>query len=122
MGMPPAGDEPEVPAGHAIEIRTGPVHASRKATAGLNSRIAIPRLGLTPYRAPLDVRRVGGGLAGDRTPLVLGDQARLEQLETVEEAQDLIPAPRPDPLAGPLIHRHRLGQGRLIGEEVSADM
>jgi hypothetical protein len=27
-----AGDELEVPAGHAIEIRTGPVHASRKAT------------------------------------------------------------------------------------------
>jgi len=34
---------------------------------------------------------------GDRaTPLVLGDQARLEQLEPAEEAEDLIPAPRPD--------------------------
>ena len=31
---------------------------------------------------------------------MLGDQARLEQLETVEGAEDLIPAPRPDRLAG----------------------
>src|SRR6516162_5848625 len=80
------------------------------------------KLGPSPYRAPLDVRRVGGGDSGDRTPLMLGDQARREQLETVEEAEDLIPAPWPDPLAGPLVHRHRPGQGRLVGEEVAADV
>src|SRR5580704_15431376 len=75
----------------------------------LNSQLAVPGLGLAPYCAPLDVRRVAGGFAGDRAPLVLGNQARLEQLETVEEAEDLVPAPWPDPLAGPLIHRHRFG-------------
>jgi hypothetical protein len=31
-------------------IRTGPVRASRKATAGLNSQRALPGLGSTPYR------------------------------------------------------------------------
>jgi hypothetical protein len=75
----------------------------------LNSQLAVPGLGLAPYCAPLDVRRVAGGFAGDRAPLVLGNQARLEQLETVEEAEDLVPAPWPDPLAGSLIHRHRFG-------------
>ncbi len=84
----------------------------------MSSQLAIPGLRLTPNRAPLDVRRVGGGLAGDRTPPVLGNQARLEQLETVEEAEDLIPAPRPDRLAGPLLHRLRLGHGCLVGEEL----
>ena len=38
----------------------------------LNSQLAVPGLGLAPYRAPLDVRRVGGSLAGDQTPLMLG--------------------------------------------------
>ena len=80
-------DELEVLVRHAIEVRTGPVRASHKATAALNLQLATPGLRFTPYRAPLDVRRVGGGLAGDWTPLVFGDQARLEQLETVEEAR-----------------------------------
>jgi len=37
-------DELEVPAGHTIEIRTGPVRASRKATTSLSSQLAIPGL------------------------------------------------------------------------------
>src|SRR5260370_41961348 len=39
-----AGDELEVPAGHTIEIRTGPVRASRKVTTRLSSQLAIPGL------------------------------------------------------------------------------
>ena len=46
---------------------------------------AARRARASAHRAPLDVRRAGGGLAGDRTALVLGDQARLEQLEPVED-------------------------------------
>ena len=38
-------DELEVPVGHTIEIRTGPVRASRKATTSLSSQLAIPGLG-----------------------------------------------------------------------------
>ncbi|MGO8961279.1 MAG: hypothetical protein ACLQFR_28495 [Streptosporangiaceae bacterium] len=34
-------DELEVLVRHAIEVRTGPVRASRKATAGLNSQLAV---------------------------------------------------------------------------------
>ena len=109
MGMPPPRDEHQVQAGHAILIRTGPVHASPKATAVLSWQLAIPGLGLAPYRAPLDVRRAGGGLAGDRTPPVLGHQARLEQLKTVEEAEDLIPHVGVD-LARDLVHGTLGGQ------------
>jgi hypothetical protein len=45
-----------------IELRTGPVRASGKATAALNSQLAGPGLGLAPYRAAVDVRRAGGHL------------------------------------------------------------
>jgi hypothetical protein len=34
-------DELEVPVRHAIEARTGPVRTPRKATAGLNSQLAV---------------------------------------------------------------------------------
>jgi hypothetical protein len=44
-------------------------------------------------------------------PWCLGDQARLEQLEPVEEAEDLIPAPRPDRLE----HGEALMRGRKEG-------
>ena len=50
------------------------------------TQLAVSWLGFAAYRAPLDVRRVGGALAGDRAPPVLGHEARLEQLETAEEA------------------------------------
>jgi hypothetical protein len=36
-------DEPEAPVGHAIEIRTGPVRASRKATASPSGGLAWVR-------------------------------------------------------------------------------
>ncbi len=34
-------DELDVPVRRALEARTGPVRASRKATAGLNSQLAV---------------------------------------------------------------------------------
>ena len=47
--------------------------------ADLNSQFAIPGLGLMPHRAPLDVRRASGGLAGhQREHLLSGDPVRLE--------------------------------------------
>jgi hypothetical protein len=48
------------------------VHNLVDDAVGLDSRGPHAGLGLTPYRAPLDVRRVGGSLAGDHTPLMLG--------------------------------------------------
>ena len=35
---------------HTLEVRTGPVRASRKATTAMSSQLAIPGLRLTPNR------------------------------------------------------------------------
>jgi hypothetical protein len=96
------------------------VRASRKATAALNSQLAIPGLRPTLSRWMFGVP-VAAWPVTERH-LVLGDQAQLEQLETVEEAEDLIPAPRPDRLHGPLVHRLRLADGCFAGEALGAYM
>jgi glucarate dehydratase len=71
--------------------------------------------------APLDVGRVHRDRTG-RAPLVFSHQARLEQFEIAEERENLVSAPRPDPLAGFLIDRHRFGQLLLVRKKLGADV
>ena len=51
---------------------------------------------------------------------MLGHQARLEEVEAVEEAEDLRPGSWPDPLAGLLVDGYRPAERRLVGKEIGA--